>query len=217
MKNLFLVAVVLMSFKHINAQTENLYKTVKIDKLNWATENLRATKFNNGDAIPIAKNLDDWKNAAIQKKPIYGIVKKNNRIEYVYNFYVLMDKRGVLPKGFSFPSDDDYQNLQNALQANTALLSKINFQTVGVYSFNRRKNSVEYESQVTIFWYKDNSSIGMEKEYDMGTSYGIFENEECKNKFPANCDGSFYSFDTFYEIGGSDAGNGFSVRLIKKY
>jgi uncharacterized protein (TIGR02145 family) len=213
----FVMLLSLLFFHSLSfAQGTSVYKTVNINGVEWATDNLRATKFNNGDIIPMAKDSADWVKAANEKKPMCGIVKNNNRVEYVYNFYVLMDRRGVLPPGFAFPSDADYQALQTSFQKNPSLIPKLRMTSVGSYSYNRYRKRLSFDPSTTIFWYKDESSVDFEKEYNMGTCYGVFDQESCKEKFPANCDGTFSGFETFYELGGADAGNGLCVRLKKK-
>ena len=41
-------------------------------------------------------------------------------------------------------------------------------------------------------------------------------NNKCPNNFPLTCEGKWNKFETFYSTGGSNAGDGMSIRLIKK-
>nr|HPI44590.1 hypothetical protein [Tenuifilaceae bacterium] len=43
----------------------NLYKTIKIGKQWWMAENLRVTRFQNGETIPLVINENDWYNLSI--------------------------------------------------------------------------------------------------------------------------------------------------------
>ena len=78
----------------------NIYKTLKIDTIEWMIENLKTTRFNNGDKIL----LKDSSKLDINK----------NRWEVdshqLYSWYVLKDERGVCPTGWRIPSDSDFKH-----------------------------------------------------------------------------------------------------------
>jgi uncharacterized protein (TIGR02145 family) len=212
---LFIVFLFSTIFLKTTAQNTFVYPTVKIKNTEWGTENIRITKFKNGEPIPLAKTKKDWVDAAIAKKPIYEIEIIENKPVYRYNFYVFMDKRGVIPNGFSLPTEKDIDDLALNLSENTSLIPKLKILPIGSKSFNRNKSTISFDPSTVGFWVLDESSSDM-LTYDMGTSKVLFVNNDCLNKFPAMCDGSFDRFETLYEAGGSDAGNGFCVRLIKK-
>jgi uncharacterized protein (TIGR02145 family) len=208
--------LVFFSFLFFKSSAQTPYTTVKINNVDWCTENLSVSKFLNGEPIPIAKSKSDWIKAALAKKPICEIEKSNNKVEYRYNYYVFLDKRGVLPNGFRLPTEADFDNLGTSLTENPLLIPKLKLKPVGTYFFNRNDSTFNFDATTAAFWVYDNSSIEMEREYNIGTSKVRFIRAECIDKFPATCEGGYVNFETLYESGFSDAGNGSSVRLIKK-
>jgi uncharacterized protein (TIGR02145 family) len=219
MKKIKLMSTILFCaiFLHTKAQKTFIYPTVKINNIEWGIENIKITKFENGDPIPQAKTKKDWLDAAIAKTPIYEVEYINNKPEYRYNFYVFLDKRGVIPNGYSLPTEEDFDNLASYLSENQLLISRLKILQIGSQIVYREKSKVNFDPLLVSFWCKDETTNEM-LTYDMGTSKCLFANNECPDKFPAYCDGSYGSlrFETLYETGASDAGNGFCVRLIKR-
>lgn len=80
-------------------------KTVKIGKQEWAAEDLKVTEFRNGDPIPFAKTDDDWLNA---DGPCFTFTDDD---DHLYNWHAVNDPRGLAPKGFHVPSDDEWTEL----------------------------------------------------------------------------------------------------------
>lgn len=81
----------------------NNYKTIKIGNQIWMAENLKVTKFKNGDVIRQAKNIDEWINSGIMKEPVWCYYEYNNSNDILYgklyNWYAVIDKRGLAPDG----------------------------------------------------------------------------------------------------------------------
>jgi uncharacterized protein (TIGR02145 family) len=99
----------------INYNNEN-YPLVEIDGQCWFQKNLVTTNFRNGDQI---QNLNDsllWLNtrtpgycyqhAAIENQSVYG---------NLYNWYSLIDSRGICPTGWHIPNDAEWMYLENSL------------------------------------------------------------------------------------------------------
>jgi uncharacterized protein (TIGR02145 family) len=94
----------------------NTYNTIKIGKQWWMAENLKVTKYNNGDAIFEEKNPDKWtvltKGAScyydndLEKLAVYG---------RLYNWFALKDTRGLAPKGWHIPTDEEWSELYEYL------------------------------------------------------------------------------------------------------
>jgi uncharacterized protein (TIGR02145 family) len=81
-------------------------KTVKIGSQVWTKKNLKAFKFRNGEHIPIVQDTEEWKgmtSAAMCINPDNG--------ECFYNWYAVVDPRGLAPEGFHVPSDQEWQQL----------------------------------------------------------------------------------------------------------
>jgi hypothetical protein len=70
-------------------------------------KNFQPTHFNNGDPVPLAKNIDEF-NVWFKVKTPYRI--ELNGTVY-YNKYAVEDPRGLVPAGYRYPTaEDDFSN-----------------------------------------------------------------------------------------------------------
>ena len=83
--------------------------TIKIGSQEWATEDLKVTKFRNGEDIPLVTDDEEW---AELETAAYCISPKGH---YLYNWYAVNDPRGLAPEGFHVPSDEEWTELTNHL------------------------------------------------------------------------------------------------------
>jgi uncharacterized protein (TIGR02145 family) len=90
----------------------NTYNTVSIGNQVWLTENLKTTKFNNQDPIPLITDNTLW---STQTEAAYCSYQNDNLLanEYgnLYNWHVLNDIRNVCPSGYHVPSILDWEAL----------------------------------------------------------------------------------------------------------
>lgn len=113
MKNL--IFILFISISVFSCQSND--STIEIGNDIWMTENLSVKKFNNGDPIPEAKTEEEWLKAGQDKLPAWCV--QNNRKEnekaygILYNYYAIIDPRGLIPKGYRLPSDLEWTNLVN--------------------------------------------------------------------------------------------------------
>jgi uncharacterized protein (TIGR02145 family) len=109
---LFSSAAKAQSLKDISG---NEYKIAKLGLQEWSASNLNVSKFRNGDAIPEAKTPEEWKNAGLAGKPAWCYFDNNaeNGKLYgkLYNWYALNDPRGLAPKGWHIPENNDWRVL----------------------------------------------------------------------------------------------------------
>ncbi len=98
----------------------NVYQTVIIGDQEWMVENLRVTRYNNGNAIPTGLNGADWGDTtegAYAIHPHASIDGLNSDNEVVaaygklYNWYAVDDARGLCPAGWSVPGNADWTQL----------------------------------------------------------------------------------------------------------
>lgn len=90
----------------------NTYQTITIGKQTWMLENLKVTRFQNGDLIPNIKDSVTWSK---MESPAYcnynndsTLVEKYGRI---YNGFTANDPRNIAPKGWRVPSAEDFEEL----------------------------------------------------------------------------------------------------------
>lgn len=94
----------------------NVYHTVKIGSQVWMVENLKTTRYSNGDSIPEITDAISW---ALQ---IQGACCDHNNdpdfsVTYgkLYNFYVIRDDRNIAPQGWHVATDSEWTTLINYL------------------------------------------------------------------------------------------------------
>jgi len=95
----------------------NVYKIIQIGTQVWMAENLKTTKFNDGNNIPKVTNNNSWGylsspaycwyNNQIANKDIYGAL---------YNWYTISTNK-VCPSGWHVPSDAEWVTLYNFVSA----------------------------------------------------------------------------------------------------
>jgi uncharacterized protein (TIGR02145 family) len=93
----------------------NIYKTVKIGNQWWMAENLKVTKYRNGNSIPKIANYDttQWNNL---KTGAYCIYDDNAEAPgLLYNFYAISDTNNIAPAGWHVPTDGEWKELEQTL------------------------------------------------------------------------------------------------------
>ena len=95
----------------------NTYKTVKIGEQVWMAENLKVTRYRNGEAIPTILSDDAWKNTSNGAYAIYdNEAAANKTYGKLYNWYAVKDSRGLCPEGWHVPMDAEWTQLENFLE-----------------------------------------------------------------------------------------------------
>ena len=94
-------------------------ESVKIGAQVWMTKNLDVSTFRNGDPIPQAKTDEEWINAVAKKQAAWCHFQSDpdNGVKYgkLYNWYAVIDPRGIAPKGWHVPSDKEWTVLTDYL------------------------------------------------------------------------------------------------------
>jgi uncharacterized protein (TIGR02145 family) len=120
----------------------NIYGTTKIGKQYWTTKNLNVSRFRNGDEIPFVTSAEEWERAGELGKPAcccYGNTGYNcEKYGRLYNWFAVVDKRGLAPKGYHIPSDKEWSSLLDYLggRANKILKSEDDWDGKNEVSFN---------------------------------------------------------------------------------
>lgn len=98
----------------------NIYHTLLIETQVWMVENLKTTKFRNGDPIPYWNNSTSrgycWYNNDSIYKSTYGAI---------YNYYTSADSRSICPPGWHIPSVEDWTTLINYLGGDSVAGGKL--------------------------------------------------------------------------------------------
>ena len=95
-------------------------KIIKIGNQTWMAKNLDVTKFKNGDVIQEAKTYVEWKKNCKEGKPVWCYYKFNtlngNKYGKLYNWFAVIDLRGIAPAGWKVPSNSDFETLESAIK-----------------------------------------------------------------------------------------------------
>lgn len=103
------------------------YQTVTIGQRCWLDRELRTDYFVNGDIIALELDSLQWSNAdqPLRTKPTleedtysgWGLSNGGDAIKggWLYNWYVVNDERGVCPSGFHVSTNEDWNNLEQAV------------------------------------------------------------------------------------------------------
>ena len=94
----------------------NVYITIKIGNQWWMAENLRATRYNNGDLILQISDSSSWNDSNAGAYCEYENGSgASDPAGFLYNHFAVVDTRGIAPTGWRVPSDDDWRVLERAL------------------------------------------------------------------------------------------------------
>jgi uncharacterized protein (TIGR02145 family) len=121
-----------VSFKEKNKITNPIqFKSVKIGNQIWMTENLNVSTFRNGDPIMEAKTNEQWIKAGKTGKPAWCYYDNDskNGAKYgkLYNWFAVIDKRGLVPTGWHIPSEKEWNKLINFLGKDVCKQMKTTF------------------------------------------------------------------------------------------
>jgi len=90
----------------------NVYDVVEIGTQTWMVQNLKVTKYRNGDAIQNISDNNEWMNSTTG-----AYCNQNNWSENsdtygrLYNWFVVNDSRNVCPDGWHIPTDTEWNTL----------------------------------------------------------------------------------------------------------
>jgi uncharacterized protein (TIGR02145 family) len=106
-----LVIIMFLSCKNDCIDADgNEYKTVKIGNQTWMAENLRTTRYRNGDLIPNVTSNSDWGNLT-SGAYCYFDNTLNTVYGKLYNWYAVTDTRNIAPEGWHVPTDAEWKTL----------------------------------------------------------------------------------------------------------
>lgn len=104
----------------------NFYNSIKIGEQTWTVENLRTTKFSNGEQIPNVTNYNSWVDLT---SPAWIYFNNDASHEDVYgklyNWWAVTDSRDICPDGWRIPTYEDWFNLEDYLAGPGEEYSKV--------------------------------------------------------------------------------------------
>ncbi len=146
---------------HVVDVDGNYYPTVIIGSQEWMAENLKVTHYCNYEAIQNVTNQNEWIKLTTGAYCWYenDQAKYENPYGGLYNWYAIMDPRGICPEGWYIPVDSDW----NILIKNLG----------GIYKAGGKMK------KSSGFWIAENNGAAISNEYSAlpggyRSSYGAF-------------------------------------------
>ncbi len=109
-----------LTYGSVTDNDGNTYKTIQIGTQTWMAENLKTTKYQNGDAIPNVTDNTSWTNLSTGAYANYNN-DANNVATYgrLYNWYAVNDSRKLCPQNWHVPTDTEWKTLEMYLGMST--------------------------------------------------------------------------------------------------
>lgn len=104
----------------------NNYPSVIIGQQEWMKKNLDVCKYRNGDIIPQVQDPTQWANLTTGAWCYYQNSTANGTVYgKLYNYYAVVDPRGLAPLGWHVPSDSEWNILVTLLGGSTIAGGKL--------------------------------------------------------------------------------------------
>lgn len=114
---IFLTTIFLLIFLISRGQTisdidGNIYNTMSIGTQTWTVENLKTTKYANGDSIQYESVDSIWGGLTVPAFSTYNNdTTYRNEYGNLYNFYTVVDSRNLCPNGWHIPTENEWNIL----------------------------------------------------------------------------------------------------------
>jgi uncharacterized protein (TIGR02145 family) len=166
-----------LSYGTMTDQDGNRYRTITIGQQTWMAENLRTTKYRNGEDIPLITDNTAWR---YQSAGAYCNVNNTENVDTIatmgrlYNWYAVSDSRNIAPEGWHVPSRSEWNNLVTYLGGTDAgdLLKES-----GTTHWISPNSGATNESGFTAIPGGDRSHTDG-KFYDIGSGFACWSSEE---------------------------------------
>ena len=106
--------------QHIVDVEGNQYRYLTMGKLQWTIDNFKCKCYSNGDPIFHALGDQEYLSAGNQAKGV--VCDINNDLSLsdshgkLYNWFAVHDQRGLAPKGWRIPSEEDWTQIELILE-----------------------------------------------------------------------------------------------------
>ncbi len=231
-KILMLVSTFVLNFSMAQTVKDidgNVYKLTTINKLQWTTSNLSVKRFKNGEKIMHAQTEQEWFYASKNKLPAWCYYEDENGVDtktILYNWYAVVDPRGLAPMGSHIPTVFEWDDFINTLGGENVTPRKImaktgwetnqNFEEHPANVFNAKPVGSRYANlSPTTHWY-DGKSKGKYTNFWTSTSW----NQDLKLEYAYRIGLAHNYSSVINELEDGFAGtlnvkgNGYSVRFV---
>ncbi len=187
----------------------NSYTIVQIDDQWWMAENLKATKYSNGDDIPEVTGQSNWMGLSTGAYCYFGN-NPNNAPVYgcLYNWYAAIDIRNPCPDNWHVPSDAEWVVLTSSLGGEAIAGGKM--KETGTVHWFSPNNGATNESGMTLI-------AGGLRSYGnfqaMGYGGSFWSTTPFDDIFAWNRD--IFYYNSVANHSGTDKKSGLSLRCVK--
>lgn len=178
------------TYGSLTDQQGNTYKTIIIGSQVWMAENLKTSRYRNGDLIPNITEQVVWEGISGGAWCNY-----ENDSQYdcpygkLYNWYTVSDARNICPTGWHVPSESDWNTLIGYLDPSFQPNPNSTNLLLSSFAGGRLK------STGTQYWDSPNTNASNESGFSaLPSGYRIVNNEPYDRKFYSlNGSSSFWS------------------------
>jgi uncharacterized protein (TIGR02145 family) len=201
----------------------NGYHIVTIGTQTWMVENLKTTRYRNGDPIPNVTDDTKWGNLSTGAYCNYDYKPDNSAIYgKLYNWHAVNDSRNIAPTGWHVPTNAEWTTLEKYVAANPGISGSVAKALASTINWDSSANEGAIGNDLT----KNNStgftalpggyryfsgyfdSIGMRGYWWSSNEYGSYS--ACYRSL--FCNKSNLNSELCFE---NYKGGGFSVRCLK--
>jgi hypothetical protein len=146
----------------------------------WMIRNLNVSRFRNGDEIKYAQTAEEWELAGSSKIPCWTYSSMSDKnSDKLYNYYAVIDKRGLAPLSYTIASKEDWSQMSNSLPSatitdTTIFYNKLSRVFPGFINSNGYLSEKNFKSY---YWTSDASMVAL---YSRKPQEIIFESPEMK-------------------------------------
>lgn len=102
----------------VSDNDQHIYNWRKIGTQTWMTENLKTTKYRNGESISNVIDGTSWSTASFGAWCDYNNNTANGtKYGHLYNWYAATDPRNIAPIGWHVATDADWTTLENYINS----------------------------------------------------------------------------------------------------
>jgi uncharacterized protein (TIGR02145 family) len=143
------------NYERIMDIDSNYYTVVQIGQQKWMKENLRTTRYRNGDNL--SNSEGSWGNLTAGAWAHYNNMPSNNNpFGKLYNLYAVNDSRGLCPVGWKVPNEREWNELALFLDPQADSVSSIQSSVAG----GKMKKPGNNQSPDGVFSYWDYPNQG---------------------------------------------------------
>lgn len=200
-----------LTYGSVTDQDGNVYKTITIGMQTWMAENLRTTKYRNGEAIPNVTVNKSWGSLLTGAYCNYNNTSSIDTIATfgrLYNWYAATDFRNIAPLGWHVPSDSEWGVLSNFIGKTFANHKLKEAGLAHWTSTNNDDNTSGFTAFPCGFRYEDSGVFAF---YDNQA----FWLSSTKFNTTSSCYCWIYDGFGLIDIGPAASGAGWSVRCVK--